>query len=211
MLEHPLTAAIDPQLAFLLANLTIQLIITLRAFEARQRYLTDITDTPVSVQSLAQLARHVVLMLGAQAQFHAFAQVRVQVDLPIAQLQLPVQAHAILGAAAVEQFPVEQSRPTMGRPCVFARMTAIPRPAHRHATANRADMRPLRRAPQPRLLPARLKVQQLRALTTEHRLTQRMIDHQHVAHLIALPGEHRSLAQGFEEALQRMLMHWLRS
>jgi hypothetical protein len=67
MLEHPLTAAIDPQLAFLLANLTIQLIITLRAFEARQRYLTNIAYTPVSVQSLAQLARHVVLMLGAQA------------------------------------------------------------------------------------------------------------------------------------------------
>jgi formate dehydrogenase assembly factor FdhD len=46
-----------------------------------------------------------------------------------------------------------------------------------------------------------LKVQQLRALATEHRLTQRMIDHQHVALLIALPGKHRSFAQGFEEAL----------
>ena len=52
MLEHPLTAAIDAQLAFLLANLTIQLVITLRAFEPRQRYLTNIAYTPVSVQSL---------------------------------------------------------------------------------------------------------------------------------------------------------------
>ena len=31
MLEHPLTTAIDAQLAFLLANLTVQLVVTLRA------------------------------------------------------------------------------------------------------------------------------------------------------------------------------------
>ena len=67
MLEHPLAAAVDAQLAFLLANLPVQLVVTLRAIEPRQRYLTDVTNTPVSVQSLAQLTRHVVLMLGAQA------------------------------------------------------------------------------------------------------------------------------------------------
>ncbi|WP_421019377.1 hypothetical protein, partial [Klebsiella pneumoniae] len=75
--------AIDAQLAFLLANLTVQLVVTLRAFEPRQRYLTDITNTPVSVQSLTQLARHVVLMLGTQAQIHAFAQVRMQIHFPV--------------------------------------------------------------------------------------------------------------------------------
>ena len=67
MLEHPLASAIDPQFTFLLANLAIELVVTLCSFEPRQRYLTNIAYTPVSVQSLAQLARHVVLMLGAQA------------------------------------------------------------------------------------------------------------------------------------------------
>src|SRR5438128_1647215 len=38
VLEHSLTAAINPQLAFLLANLAVQLVITLRSFEPRQRY-----------------------------------------------------------------------------------------------------------------------------------------------------------------------------
>ncbi len=104
MLEHPLATAIHAQLAFLLANLAAQLVITLRTFEPRQRYLTDIANTPVSMQSLAQLARHVVLMLGAQAQVHALTQVRVQVHLPVAQLKLPVQAHAIVVTAAVDQF-----------------------------------------------------------------------------------------------------------
>ncbi|MGK9522531.1 hypothetical protein O6471_23845, partial [Salmonella enterica subsp. enterica] len=33
----------------------------------------------------------------------------------------------------------------------------------------------------------------------------------YVAHLEALPGEYRLLAQGFEKALQRMLMHVPRS
>ncbi|MNL30922.1 hypothetical protein D3C87_1526850 [compost metagenome] len=140
-------------------------------------------------------------MLGAQAQFHAFTQVRVQVHLPVTQFQLPVQSHAIVVTVAVEQLPVEQPRPAMGRPGVFARMPAIPRPTHRHAAANGADLRPLCRAPQPGFLALGLEVQQLRALTTEHRLTQRMIDHQHIARLIALPREHRTFAQGFEEAL----------
>jgi hypothetical protein len=66
MLEHPLTTSIDAQLAFLLANLAVQLVIALRTLQPRQRYLTDIANTPVSVQSLTQLARHVVLMLSAQ-------------------------------------------------------------------------------------------------------------------------------------------------
>ena len=150
-------------------------------------------------------------MLGAQAQIQGSPQVRVQVHLPVAQLQLPVQVHAFVIAGAIEQFPVDQARPAMGRPGVFAWVTAIPWPAHRHATTNGTDLRPLGRAPQPGLLTTRLKMQQLRALATEYRLAQRMIDHQHVAHLKAFPGEHWTFAQGFEKALQRMLMHVPRS
>jgi hypothetical protein len=67
MLKHPLTATLDPQFTFLLANLAIQLIISLCAIESRQRYLTHVANTPVSVQRLTQLARQAVLMLGAQA------------------------------------------------------------------------------------------------------------------------------------------------
>jgi hypothetical protein len=59
MLEHPLTAAIDTQLAFLQANLPAQLVITLRAVKPRQRYLSHVANTPISVQRLAQLAWHV--------------------------------------------------------------------------------------------------------------------------------------------------------
>ena len=86
VLEHPLAAALHPQFAFLLANLAIELVVTLRTVEPRQRYLIDVTNTPVSMQSVAQLARQLVLMLGAQAQFQGFAQMRVQVDLPVAKL-----------------------------------------------------------------------------------------------------------------------------
>src|ERR1700756_3575677 len=99
----------------------------------------------------------------------------------------------------------------MGWPGVFAGMTAIPWPTHRHAATDGADLRPLGRAPQPRLLARRLKVQQLRALATEHRLAERVINHQHIAHLEAFPREYRPLAQGFEKAWQRMLMHVPRS
>jgi hypothetical protein len=57
VLEHPLATAIHAQLAFLLANLAVELVVTLRAFEPRQRYLTNVTNTPVSVQRMTQLAR----------------------------------------------------------------------------------------------------------------------------------------------------------
>ncbi len=201
MLEHPLTATLYPQFAFLMTNLPIQLVVTLGPVQARQRYLADVANTPIRMQRLTQLARQAVLMLGAQAQIHAFAQMRVQVYLPVAQLKLPVQAHAVVISAAVQQLPVDQPCPAMGRPGVFARMTAIPRPAHRNATTNRTDLRPLRRAPEPGFLALWLEVQQLRTLATEHRLTQRMVDHQHIALLIALPRKHRTFAQGFEEAL----------
>ena len=113
MLEHPLTATLHPQLAFLLTNLAVQLVVTLRPVEPRQRYLTDITNTPIGVQCLAQLARQAVLMFGAQAQLHAFAKVRMQVHLPVAQLQLPVQAHAVFVMTAIEQLPVQQTCPAM--------------------------------------------------------------------------------------------------
>ncbi|KWV84539.1 hypothetical protein PFLmoz3_05574 [Pseudomonas fluorescens] len=211
MLEHPLASAIDPQFTFLLANLAIELVVTLCSFEPRQRYLIDVTNTPVSVQCMAQLARQLVVMLGAQAQFQGVTQVRVQVHLPVAQLQLPVQAHAVVIGAAVEQFPVDQAGPSVGRPGIFAGVATIPRPAHRYAAPNGADLWPLGRAPQPWLLAGGLKMQQLRTLATEHRLAQGVVDHQHIAHLKALPGEHRTLAQGFEKALQRLLVHVPRS
>ena len=44
------------------------------------------TEAQLNVQSMAQLARQLVLMLSAQAQFQGFAQMRVQVDLPVAKL-----------------------------------------------------------------------------------------------------------------------------
>ncbi|MBW4968399.1 hypothetical protein KZZ04_18895, partial [Pseudoalteromonas sp. CR1] len=44
MLEHPLAAAIHSQLTFLLANLTAELVITLRTVKPRQRYLVDVTN-----------------------------------------------------------------------------------------------------------------------------------------------------------------------
>lgn len=102
MLEHALAAAIDAQLTLLLANLTTQLVVTLRPVEPRQRYLAHVANPPIGVQSVAQLARQLILMLGAQAQFEGFAQVRMQVHLPIAQLQLPMQAHTVVIGAAVQ-------------------------------------------------------------------------------------------------------------
>src|SRR5450830_1153962 len=125
----------------------------------------------------------------------------MQVNLPVAELQTPVQADTLLVAAALQQFPVDQPCPTMGWPGVFARMPAIPGPAHRHPAANRPDLRPFGRAPQPGLLSMWLEVQQLRALAAEHRLAQGMVDHQDFALLKALPLEHRLLAPGFEKAL----------
>ncbi|RMP29355.1 hypothetical protein ALQ24_103019, partial [Pseudomonas syringae pv. antirrhini] len=95
--------------------------------------------------------------------------------------------------------------PAMRRPAAFPRMAPVPGPTHRHATANSAHLRPLRGAPEPGFLAVRLKVQQLRALATEHRLALRMVDDQNVAQLIALPLESRSGTKGSEEALQWML------
>ena len=53
VLEHPLASALYAQLALLLAHLAVELIVTLRAFEPRQRYLINVTNTPVSVQRMA--------------------------------------------------------------------------------------------------------------------------------------------------------------
>ena len=84
VLKHPLTPTIDTQLTFLLARLTIQLVVALRAIEPRQRYLTNIANPPIGVQSMAQLARQLVLVLGGQAQLQGFPQVCMQVHLPVA-------------------------------------------------------------------------------------------------------------------------------
>ncbi|MNY46194.1 hypothetical protein D3C86_1813520 [compost metagenome] len=51
---------------------------------------------------MTQLARLAVLVLGGQSQFHGGAQPRLEVDLPIAQLQTPVQAHALLVLGAFQ-------------------------------------------------------------------------------------------------------------
>ncbi|MNH15508.1 hypothetical protein D3C79_751220 [compost metagenome] len=156
---------------------------------------------------MAQLAGFAVLMLGAQAQFHAATQPGVQVDLPVAQVQPPFQGHALLVLTAVHQLPVQQPRPTVGRPQVFAGMTAIPGPAHRHTTPDRPNLRPLFGAPQPRPFTRWLKVQQLRALAAEHRLATGVIDDQDIALLITLPLECRPGPLRGEEAMERMFGH----
>lgn len=156
---------------------------------------------------MAQLARFAVLMLGAQAQFHAAAQASMQVDLPVAQVQPPFQAHAFLVLAAVHQLPIQQACPTVGRPQVFAGVAAIPRPAHRHPTPNRPYLRPLLGAPQPRPLTGRLKVQQLRTLAAEYCLATGMIDDQHIALLVTLPLECRPWPLRGKEAMERMFGH----
>ncbi|MNE58151.1 hypothetical protein D3C80_1531650 [compost metagenome] len=140
-------------------------------------------------------------MLGTELQLHAFAQLGHQVDLPIAQLQAPLEGHALFGFAAVDQLPVEQARPTVGRPHVFAGVTAVPGPAHRHTATDRADLWPLRRTPQPRALALWLEVQQLRALTAEDCLALRVIDDQHIALLVTLPLEGRPRPLRGEETL----------
>ncbi len=201
VLEHPLATAIDPQFAFLLANLAIQLVIALGAFQPRQRYLANVTNTPIGVQRMAQLTGFAVLVLGAQAQFHGFTEASMQVDLPVAQLQAPMQADSFVIGTALQQLPVDQPGPAMGGPGIFTRVPAIPGPAYGDATANRADLRPLRRAPQPGFLSPWLEMQQLRTLATEHRLAQWMVDHQHFALLKALPLEDRLFAPRFEKAL----------
>ncbi len=114
VLEYPLAATLDPQLALLPAGLAIQMVVTLGAIEPRQRYLTDVTNTPVGLQCMAQLAGFAVLVLGAQAQVHAPPQVRMQVDLPVAQLQLPMSGAHRRQFAAVQQASSPASAPSHG-------------------------------------------------------------------------------------------------
>ncbi|MNE56563.1 hypothetical protein D3C80_1514800 [compost metagenome] len=96
---------------------------------------------------MTQLTRLAVLVFGTELQLHAFAQPGQQVDLPVAQLQTPFERHALFVFTAVDQLPVEQARPAVRRPHVFAGMATVPGPAHRHTATNGADLRPLRRAP----------------------------------------------------------------
>ena len=147
VVKHALATALHPQLAFLFARLTIQLVITHHPVQPGQRYLSNVTNTPIGAQCLTHVARCVVLVFGTQAQRHAFTQAGVQVHLPVAQLQTPVQAHAFVVGMTVQQLPVHQPRPPMGRPGIFARMTAIPGPTDRYTTTNGAHLRPFRRAP----------------------------------------------------------------
>ncbi len=50
-------------------------------------------------------------------------------------------------------------------------------------------------------------MQKLRTLTAEHGLAVRVINHQNVTLLKALPLEDRLLASGFEKPVKWMLMH----
>src|SRR3990167_3472203 len=174
--EYPVAALLDAQFALLPTVAARQQVVALGAIQAEQRHPRDIADLPIGVQGLAEPAGFAVLVRGAQAQPHLLAQFGLEGHRPVAQLQLPGQAHALLVRLAAEQLPVAQPRPAMGRPTALAGVTAEPGPAHRHAAANRPAARPMAGAPQPRALAARLEVQQLATLAAEYGLKTRMLD-----------------------------------
>ncbi|MOA23416.1 hypothetical protein D3C78_1440350 [compost metagenome] len=140
-------------------------------------------------------------MFGTELQFHALAQSRLQINLPVAQLQTPFECHALLIFAAVDQLPVEQARPTVGWPHIFTGMTTVPGPTHGHTPTNGADLWPLRSAPQPWAFALGLEVQQLSPLAAECSLALGVINDQHIALLITLPLKGRSRPLRGEEAL----------
>ncbi|RMM01047.1 hypothetical protein ALQ86_103195 [Pseudomonas amygdali pv. eriobotryae] len=204
MFENSLAAACHTQFAMLLADLSAEFVITLRPIKALKRDFSHIANPPVRMQRMTEMTRFTVLVACAQTQLHALPQLGMQIDLPVPQLQAPVQADALFALAAVDQFPVQQAPPAVCRPAAFTGVSAVPGPAHWHATPNRPHLRPLCSAPEPGFLALRLKMQQLRALATEDRLTLRMIDNQYIAQLVTLPLESGSGTSGSEEALQWM-------